>query len=202
VGIHPHHAARFDGAALEEIRALAREPRVVAIGEIGLDFHYADSAPADVQTRAFLAQLDLASELGKPAVIHDRDAHRALMDLLRARVRPGSGWQGMLHCFSGDLAMAREAIALGYRISFAGNITFPSARDSAHVAGALSLDHIVIETDAPYLSPAPRRGGRNEPAHVAHIAAKLAALQGVGPDTVAERTTHNSADLFGLRTVE
>ncbi len=200
VGIHPHHAAAFDTAALAEIRTLAHEPKVVAIGEIGLDFHYAVGAPAEVQTRNLVAHLDLARELGKPVVIHDRDAHRELMEILRSRGPQPTGWQGMLHCFSGDLGMAREAITLGYMISFAGNITFPNARPLAELAGTLSLDHILIETDAPYLSPQPRRGRRNEPAHVAHVAARIATLRGIAPDQVAKATLRNSIDLYGLRT--
>ncbi len=193
VGIHPHHAETFDAAALYEIRTLAQHPRVVAIGEIGLDFHYANGAPREVQERNFLAHLDLAQELGKPVVIHDRDAHRAIMERLTAR--PGQP-RGMLHCFSGDLPMAQQAIALGYCISFAGNLTFRNAGNLQRVAAALPLDRLLVETDAPYLSP--RRGRRNEPANVALVAQKISELCGVETRVAEEITRQNSENLFGL----
>ncbi|MBI4789355.1 MAG: TatD family hydrolase [Chloroflexi bacterium] len=197
VGIHPHHAASFGETALKEIRALAQHRKVVAIGEIGLDFHYADGAPREVQERNLIAHLDLAEELGKPVVIHDRDAHRAVMDILRQR---NGKPRGMLHCFSGDLEMARQAIDLGYLISFAGNVTFSNARQLQAIARAITLDRILIETDAPYLSP--KRGRRNEPANVAEVAAKIAELMGVEESVVATTTAQNSKRLFGFRTME
>ena len=197
VGIHPHHTALFSETALKAIRSLAQHPQVVAIGEIGLDFHYADSAPRDGQERNLVAHLDLAAELGKPVVIHDRDAHRQVMEILQQRKgKP----RGMLHCFSGDLAMAQQAIDLGYLISFAGNVTFSNARQLQEVARALPLDRILIETDAPYLSP--QRGRRNEPANVARVAVKIAELKNVEPSVVSETTAQNSKTLFGFRTME
>jgi TatD DNase family protein len=197
VGIHPHHAGSFSEAALNAIRALAQHPKVVAIGEIGLDLHYPDGAPLAMQEQNFVAHLDLAEELGKPVVIHDRDAHREVMELLRPRKgRPA----GMLHCFSGDREMAQQAIALGYFISFAGNVTFSNARQAQAIAQTVPLDHLLVETDAPYLSP--RRGRRSEPAQVAVVAAKIAELAGVSPEAVAETTRYNSKMLFRLRTVE
>lgn len=215
VGIHPHCAESFNDATLAEIRALAAHRKVVAIGEIGLDFHYAVAnhhraslssnasevhprddlrgAPREVQERTFIAHLDLADELGKPVVIHDRDAHAALMGILRRR---NGKPRGILHCFSGDLAMARQAVALGYVISFAGSVTFKNAPRLHEIARALPLEHIVLETDAPYLSPL--RGKRNEPANVAHVAAKIAELKHIALDVVEEATTHNCMALFGL----
>lgn len=195
VGIHPHHAETFNADTLDEIRALAQHPRVVAIGEIGLDFHYADGAPRAVQERNFEAHLDLAQELGKPVVIHDRDAHGAIIEFLTRRQ---GAPRGMLHCFSGDLEMARQAIALGYYVSFAGNLTFRNAQALDAVARALPLERLLIETDAPYLSP--RRGRRNEPANVARVAQKISELSGVETRVVEEVTRQNSEDLFGLRT--
>ena len=195
VGIHPHHAESFDDAALAEIRTLAQQRQVVAIGEIGLDFHYADGAPRAAQERCLLAQLDLAEELGKPVVIHDRDAHREIGEIiLRRNGKP----RGILHCFSGDLAMARQAIALGYYISFAGSVTFQNAPRLQEIARALPLERIVVETDAPYLSP--QRGRRNEPANVVHIVTKIAEIRNINPDVVAVATTRNSETLFALRT--
>ncbi len=196
VGIHPEHAATFDDAALNEIRALASEHKVVGIGEIGLDFYWKNNPPHVTQARALIAQLDLAADLGKPVVIHDRDAHGELMDALRVTRRGAS--RGMLHCFSGDLAMAQQAIDLGYYISFAGNVTFKNARQLQEIARALPLERILVETDAPYLSPL--RGKRNEPANVARVAAKIAELKSITIAVVAQTTTQNSTDLFGLKT--
>ncbi|MGE5264072.1 MAG: TatD family hydrolase [Acidobacteriota bacterium] len=197
VGIHPHHAAAYSETALKAIRALALHPKVVAIGEIGLDFHYADSAPREVQERNLNAHLDLAEELGKPVVIHDRDAHARIIEILeRRKGRP----RGMLHCFSGDLAMARQAIELGYWISFAGNLTFSNARQLQDIARSLPLDRMLVETDAPYLSP--RRGRRNEPANVALVTARLGELLNVERSVVEATTRQNIRILFGLRTAE
>jgi TatD DNase family protein len=190
VGIHPHAAHAFDDAQLEQIRALASHRKVVGIGEIGLDFYWKENAPRAIQERALIAQLDLAVELNKPVVIHDRDAHAELMAILSRRVAP----RGILHCFSGDLAMARAAIDLGLLISFAGNITFKNAARAQDIARLLPLDKIVIETDAPYLSPL--RGKRNEPANVARGAEKIAAIKNVEPRVVADATAHNSKMLF------
>ena len=192
VGIHPAHAVSFDGQSLAAIRDLARHSQVVGIGEIGLDFYWAQNPPREIQERALIVQLDLAAELGKPVVIHDRDAHRELMDILARR----SARRGILHCFSGDLDMARRAINLGFYISFAGNVTFKNARQLQDIARALPLERIVIETDSPYLSP--RRGKRNEPANVAAVAAKIANLQNITPSAAEHATTRNSQVLFGL----
>ncbi len=199
VGLHPHHADALDEQALSALGALAREPRVVAIGEIGLDLHYADGAPLPVQLRNLEAWLDLADELDKPVILHDREAHRPMMEALRRRGRRPGGRPGMLHCFSGDLEMAREAIALGYKISFAGNITFSKAHDLAAVAAVLPLEEVLIETDAPYLSPAPRRGRRNEPAQVVAVGERLATLRGVDLSVIEQATSRNSTRLFGVR---
>jgi len=193
VGIHPHHASSFDDKNFAAVRELTAHRKVIGVGEIGLDFHYADGAPRATQERTFSAQLDLAAELGKPVVIHDRDAHDAVMNILRRR---NGKPRGILHCFSGDQAMARAAIDLGYLISFAGNVTFKNAPHLHALAAALPLESIVIETDAPYLSP--QRGRRNEPAHLARVAAKIAELRKIEPSAVAQTTTDNCQALFGL----
>jgi TatD DNase family protein len=195
VGIHPHRAETFNADTLKSIRDLAQHRKVVGIGEIGLDFHYADGAPHEAQEKNFIAHLDLAEELGKPVVIHDRDAHDAVMKILRYR---RGKLRGILHCFSGDLAMAERAIELGYLISFAGNVTFHSARQLQEIARTLPLDKIVIETDAPYLAPAPHRGKRNEPANVARVADKIAEIKNVSLAAIQETTTHNAEILLGL----
>ncbi|MCL4393268.1 MAG: TatD family hydrolase [Chloroflexi bacterium] len=193
VGIHPHAARSFDDEALAAIRALAREPKVVGIGEIGLDWHYANGAPRELQERVFVAQLELAAELGMPVVVHDREAHDRVLTLIRG---DGPRGRGVLHCFSGDLDMARAAIDLDYCISFAGNLTFKNARALHEVARATPLEHVVVETDAPYLSP--RRGQRNEPANVACVTRRLAELKRVDESLVAQAAAQNSRALFGL----
>lgn len=199
VGIHPQHADLLNDANLAVIRELALHRKVVGVGEIGLDFReaWAQNPPRETQIKNFVAHLDLAAELDKPVVIHNRNADAVVMEILRQRAgKP----RGILHCFAGDLAMAREAIDLGYLISFAGNVTFKNAARLQAIVEALPLDKIVIETDAPYLSPL--RGRRNEPANVARVAEKIAHLKNIALAIVAQTTTRNSAQLFGLEISE
>lgn len=193
VGIHPHHAATFNPETFAVIHQLATHPRVVGIGEIGLDFHYADGAPRELQERVFRAHLDLAAELGKPVVIHNRDAHDAVMRILREYAGTP---RGILHSFSGDWTMAQEAMALGYLLSFSGTVTFKNAPRVRAIASNVPLDHLVLETDAPYLSP--WRGRRNEPANIIAIATKIAELKQIELETVATATTQNGQALFGF----
>lgn len=193
VGIHPHHAETFSDETFAAIREMAMHPRVVGIGETGLDFHYDDGAPRELQERVFRAHLNLAVELGKPVVIHNRDAHDAVMRILREYA---GAPRGILHSFSGDLPMAQEAIALGYTLSFSGTVTFKNAPRVRAIATSVPFDHIVLETDAPYLSPL--RGRRNEPANIIHIATKIAELKQIELDTVAQVTTKNCQALFGF----
>jgi TatD DNase family protein len=196
-GVHPEHAATFDDKALEAIRDLAQHRKVIGIGEIGLDFYWENNPPREMQASAFVTQMNLAQELGKPVVIHDRDAHTELIEILQRRKgKP----RGVLHCFSGDLEMARRAIDLGYYISFAGNVTFKNARHLQEIARAVPLERIIIETDSPYLSP--QRGKRNEPANVVMICSKIAELKDSAISLVAETTTHNIQLLFGLAQTE
>jgi TatD DNase family protein len=196
VGIHPHEAQSCNANALQVIRDLAHREKVVGIGEIGLDFHYQDGAPRELQVQALNAQLDLADDLGKPVVIHDRDAHDAILGTIKKR---GGKPRGILHCFSGDLAMAREAVELGYLISFSGTVTFQNAGSLRETLRELPLEHVVIETDAPYLSPHPYRGKRNEPTNVARVAEKIAEIKNIPVDTVQETTTRNMELLFSLQ---
>ncbi|MBI4504504.1 MAG: TatD family hydrolase [Chloroflexi bacterium] len=197
VGLHPNSAMAWDDAAAATLRALAREPRVVAIGEIGLDY-YRDRAPRPVQHRVLEAQLALAADLGRPVVIHNREAHDDLLAIIApwaARLpRPA----GVMHCFAGDLPFARRCLDLGFLVSFAGPLTYRSAETLRAVAAALPLDALLIETDAPYLAPAPHRGRRNEPAYVRATAEALAVLRGLPLGTVAAATTRNAARLFDL----
>jgi len=194
VGVHPHDASTLCPETLSELECLAREERVVAIGEIGMDLYRNLSSPA-AQKEAFIAQLELARRLDKPVVIHDRDAHLETMTILR---QCGPEWHGVLHCFSGDEEMARKAIQMGFYISFAGPVTFENARRLQSIARLLPLERILIETDCPYLTPHPYRGKRNEPANVHWVAAKIAALRGLPIERVAEATTRNAQQLFGL----
>jgi TatD DNase family protein len=200
VGIHPHDAKRLNGSALAELRNLARYPRVVAVGEIGLDF-YRNLSPQDVQRRAFQAQLAWAAKLGKPVIIHDREAHDEVMELLADWAAglggsPLAGRLGVLHTFSGDLSMAERAIDLGFFISVSGPVTYKNAHRLSEIVRSLPLDRLLVETDCPYLTPHPHRGKRNEPAHVGLVAEKVAALRGMAFDELAEATTANAQRLF------
>jgi TatD DNase family protein len=206
VGMHPHDAKRLDGAALAELRELAQRPKVVAIGEIGLDF-YRDRSPRDVQRRAFRAQLAWAAKLGKPVIIHDRDAHDEIMDTLAgwAADLDGSslrGRLGVLHTFSGDLAMARRAIDLGFYISISGPVTYRNARQLPGIVQALPLDRLLVETDCPFLTPHPHRGKRNEPTYVRLVAERMAEVRGNSFEDLARATTANAQRLFGLNDIE
>jgi TatD DNase family protein len=196
VGIHPQHADTSNNETLATIRELASHHKVVGIGEIGLDFYWTNNPPRETQIKNFVAHLELAAELGKPVVIHNRNADEALMEILRQRKTS----HGILHCFSGELSMAREAIDLGYLISFAGNVTFKNASQLQEIARALPLEKIVVETDAPYLSPV--RGKRNEPANVARVAEKIAEQKNIDSSVVTQNITRNSARLFGLEISE
>jgi TatD DNase family protein len=199
VGVDPHDAVGFADGTVDELRALAASPKVVAIGEIGLDYHW-DRAPRPVQARVFAAQLDLAEELRLPVVIHNRDADAdtaahllAWADRQPAEARP----LGVLHCYSGDLGLAEELFAAGFLISFAGIVTFPNATRTQAVAAGLPDEAIVLETDSPYLSPQPFRGQMpNEPARVRAVAQCVAALRGQTVVALAAQTTANAARLF------
>ena len=206
VGMHPHDAKKLDGAALAELRELARRPKVVAVGEIGLDF-YRNLSPQAVQRRAFQAQLAWAAKMGKPVIIHDRDAHDEIMEVLTGwalglKHSPLAGRMGVLHTFSGDLDMAQEAIDLGFYVSFSGPVTYKNAGQLASVAKALPLDRILVETDCPFLTPHPHRGKRNEPAYVRLVAERIAELRGMPFDELAQATTANAQRLFELSEME
>jgi len=189
IGIHPHEAKLADDAAFAGLERLAAEPRVLAVGEIGLDYHY-DHSPRPVQQEVFVRQMELARRAQKPIIIHCREAWPDCLALLREHWRP-HGLPGIFHCFSGDQSVAREGLDMGFHISFAGNITFPKAQDLREVAREIPRDRLLVETDAPYLAPVPHRGRRNEPAFVAEVARQLAALHGLAPEAMAEQTAHN-----------
>jgi TatD DNase family protein len=195
VGIHPHDAGRVTDACYDIIRELAlSSTKVVAIGEIGLDF-YRDRSPRSDQERVFRTFLRMAAELDKPVIIHDRDAHQQVLDCLREE----GSHKGVLHCFSGDAAMAAEALALGFYISIPGTITYPANEALRDVVRAVSIDRMLVETDCPYLSPVPHRGKRNEPSYLRLTAERLAQVKGLSVEDVARITTKNVRDLFGIR---
>jgi TatD DNase family protein len=202
VGMHPHDAKALDGNVLARFRELGCHEKVVAVGEIGLDF-YRDLSPREVQRRAFQAQLAWAAQLGKPVVIHDRDAHDEIMEVLaiwagEQRGSPLEGRLGVLHTFSGDRAMAERAVELGFYLSVAGPVTYPNAGQLREVVRAVPLDRLLVETDCPFLAPHPHRGKRNEPAYVRLVAERVAALKDRPLDEVAEATTANARRLFGF----
>jgi len=190
VGIHPHDAKGADEAAFAELRRLAAEPRVVAIGECGLDF-FRGLSPRDAQRHAFARQLALAKELGLPAVIHCRDAYADCLEIVRAEL--GVGARGVLHCFLGDAAAARGALGLGLHLGIGGGLT--RQEPLRHVVAALPLDRLLVETDCPYQTPRPKRG-RNEPAFVRLVVECMADVLGVPFERVAEATTANARRLF------
>ncbi|HZS32238.1 MAG TPA: TatD family hydrolase [Methylomirabilota bacterium] len=195
VGIHPHDAATADAAALARIAALARAPKVVAIGEIGLDY-YRNLSPAPAQRAALVAQLALARMVGKPVLLHCREAHADLLAIGAAEGVAGIG--GILHCFSGDVATAERGLALGLVLSIAGPVTYPRAARLAEVVRAVPLDALVLETDCPYLPPQPWRGRRNEPAYLAATAARVSELRELPVAALARATTRTACRVLGL----
>jgi TatD DNase family protein len=195
VGLHPHDATLADAAAVAALRELAARPRVVAVGEIGLDYHY-DHSPRPRQRDAFTAQLRLARELRLPVVIHTREADDDTLAILRAEGVPHGC---VLHCFSGGERLARAGLELGLHLSFSGILTFPKADELRAVARqVVPLERTLVETDSPYLAPVPHRGRRCEPAYVVHTARRLAELHGRTLEDVARVTTRNTRELFGL----
>ena len=193
VGSHPDDAASVDAALLERYRELCQNPRVRAVGEIGLDYHYED-VPREVQRPAFRMQLALARELGLPVIVHEREAHGDALDILA----DFPDVTGVFHCFSGSVEMARELVRRGWYIGLTGVVTFKNARKAVEVAQDVPLDRLLIETDCPYMSPEPYRGRRNDPSYVPLVAEKIAALRGLSVEAVAEATRSNAIRLFRL----
>src|SRR5437870_6690885 len=200
IGVHPHDAKLFDDAAEQRIIGLIkRSKRVIAWGEIGLDYHY-DHSPRDVQREVFRRQLRLARSLELPVIVHSREADDDTIEILRQELADYERG-GVMHCFGGTLAMAESALELGFFISFAGNLTFKNAQDLRDVARQLPLDRLLIETDCPYLTPVPFRGKRNEPARVVETARCLAGLHGKKLEEIGRITSENFATLFRLQNV-
>lgn len=196
VGVHPHDAKEMDEEMLQLISHLARKPKVVAIGEIGLDFHY-DFSPREVQRHWFIAQIRLAKTLGLPIIVHDREANQEVYDTLKAEKAFDTGV--LMHCYSGSAELAKQYLKQGAMLSIAGPITFSNARKTVEVVQAVPLEHLFIETDGPYLTPIPHRGKRNEPAYVRFVAEKIAEIKGISVEEVAEQTCRNALKFFNIK---
>ena len=194
VGSHPDAADEVDEAVLEEYRELCKlNPKVKAIGEIGLDYHYED-IPRDIQLKAFRAQMELARELGLPVIVHERDAHEDGM----AVVRDFPEVTGVFHCYSGSAEMARQLVDRGWYIGFTGVLTFKNARKAIEVASSIPLERIVLETDCPYMAPEPFRGRRNDPGKIYRMAEKLAEIRGLSVEEVQAITVENGKQLYRI----
>ena len=194
VGMHPHDSQDMKENDYRQLEQWANHPKVVAIGEIGLDYHY-DLSPRPVQKEVFLRQLDVARKTGKPFIIHEREAHADMLDIIRYAAR---GLNGVFHCFSGSVETAREYLKMGFYISVAGPVTFPKSVKTKEVAKAVPLDRLLVETDSPYLTPQPFRGKRNEPAYVRLVAEEIANLRDISLAELAETTTANVRRLFNI----
>ena len=194
VGMHPHDAKDLTDDTLKTFRKLAAHPKVIALGEMGLDY-YRNLSPRPVQKAAFEKQLDLAEELQMPIVIHNRDAYMDILPILEARQ---GRIRGVLHCFTGDVALMHRSLAVGFHIGIGGIVTYPNAKDVHAVAQEVPADKLLIETDCPWLTPQFRRGKRNEPAYVRAVAEELAELRGTPIETIGETTTKNFQKIFAL----
>jgi TatD DNase family protein len=195
VGVHPHEAKAMDKDTLNILSELSADPKVKAIGEIGLDYHY-DFSPRDVQRQRFMEQIDLAKQLRLPIIVHDRESHGDTMEIFKKMNVKGMG--GVLHSFSGSVEMARECLKLGFYISLSGPVTFKNAVKNVEVAREVPLDRLLIETDSPYMTPAPHRGKRNDPAYVRYVAEKIAEIKNLSFEEVAQKTLENGKLFFGI----
>lgn len=196
VGIHPHDAKSADDLTLELIRQLAKSPKVCAIGEIGLDFHY-DFSPRDVQRQVFINQIHMAKALNLPIIIHDREANQEIFDTLSNHKAFETGV--LMHCYSGSAELAKEYIKRGAMLSIAGPVTFDNAKKLKQVVETIGLEHLMIETDAPYLTPMPHRGKRNEAAYVTFVAKQIALIKGITFEEVSETTYANAKSFFRIK---
>lgn len=194
VGIHPEYASIINSEVITELRNLCTYEKVKAIGEIGLDYHYEENPPREVQKNAFIKQMELAEELNLPVVIHDRDAHEDTMNIIK--MFPGV--KGVLHCFSGSAEMARECFKLGYYIGFTGVVTFKNAKKAVQVAREVPLDRFLLETDCPYMAPEPNRGKRNQSVYIKFIISKMAEIKGLDEGQIEEYSVRNIKRLLNF----
>ena len=193
-GIHPEECTGYRESDLDEVRRLAALPKVVAIGEIGLDYYWAENPPRELQQKVFRDQMALAAELDMPVIVHDREAHGDSLAIVKEfpRVR------GVFHCYAGSTEMARELVKLGWMISFTGVLTYKNARKAVETAAAIPIEHLMIETDSPYMAPVPHRGKRNDPGYVVHVCEKLAEIKGISVEECARITRENGERFFRL----
>ncbi len=198
LGVHPHNAKEIDGETYPTLRELFRHEKVKAYGEIGLDF-FRNLSPRDVQLRRFREQIGLARELRFPIVVHDREAHQETLEILKSEKAEECG--GIIHCFSGDYEMAKACLEMGFYISIPGSITFKNAERFREIVKRLPLESLLVETDAPFLTPEPFRGKRNEPSYVRYTAQKVAEIKKVSFEKVAEVTTENALRVYRLNNI-
>ncbi len=194
VGVHPSETGNMTEADIDTLRKLASHPKVRAIGEVGLDYHYTDGAEPEVQKKWFIRQLELAKELNLPVVIHDRDSKGECLDILKEHKISN----GVVHCFSGSAETAREILNLGMMISFTGVLTFKNAKRAVQACAEIPIERLMIETDCPYMAPEPHRGERNFSGYVEFIARKVAEIKGMSFEEVAEITTANAKRFYGI----
>ena len=194
VGYHPENCGPYVPEDLDTLRSLAAHPKAVAIGEIGLDYYWEENPPRAFQQQVFRAQLQLAEELDLPVIVHDREAHGDSLSI----IREFPNLRGVFHCFSGSAEMAKELVKLGWMISFTGVLTYKNARKALEAAEAVPLEHLMIETDSPYMAPVPNRGKRNDSRNVSFICQKLAEIKGVSPEDCARITMENGKRFFRI----
>lgn len=195
VGVHPENCAHYDEKELAALRELAKHPRCVAIGEIGLDYYWEENPPREFQQRVFREQMVLAQELCLPVIVHDREAHADSLSI----VKEFPEVKGVFHCYSGSAEMAKELLKRGWMISFTGVVTYKNARKTVEAAEVIPLDRLMIETDAPYMSPVPKRGTRNDSRNLIYIAEKLAEIKGISTEELIRITEENAKRFFDIK---
>ena len=195
IGYHPENCGPYVESDLEIFREMAKHPKVVAIGEIGLDYYWEENPPKEFQQQVFRAQMQLARELDLPVIVHDREAHADSL----AIVKEFPDVRGVFHCYSGSVELAKELVKLGWMISFTGVLTYKNARKAVEVAEAIPIEHLMIETDSPYMAPVPHRGKRNDSGYVLHICEKLAEIKGISTEECARITLENGKRFFRIK---
>lgn len=196
VGIHPQDVANAKTKDYDQLAEWLKLPKVVAMGEIGLDYYYDDGAPRDLQRKIFIEQIDVARQMNKPIVIHNRDAHGDVMNILKTEAK---GLTGVMHCYSGSLEMAKELIKMNFYLSVGGPVTFKNSAKLPEIVANIPLEYLLLETDCPYLTPQPYRGKRNEPSYIKIIAEKIAQIRNISVEELALITTKNVENLFGIK---